>query len=416
MKLKALTRALIFVGSGHQMPAARPAETMLVGTGTRLVPTVYEELRTNRRRRLLVMALAIALPTVITALYYGLIASDRYVSDTQMVLNDQSAGAGSAAARSSLLSLVGVGGGDSNQNNESAIVASFLQSTQAMEALDRAIGLRHMWSAGFIDHFSRLPAHASNEDFARYYKKHVTIVAEPAEPVIEVKVEAFRPQDSQLIAKTLVQLAQEKLNAAFVGMREDALEFARSEVTRAEQQLASVNDKLREFRNAHSDIDPAVSAQGVGNVTTALFAQLANTEAQLRTTLSYARDDSPAVKALKTRIEALKKQISANRGLLAGEQTDAKPYADVLAAYEDLKLDQKFAQDSYTSAMGFLATSRASLAHQHSYLIDFLAPTLPEEATEPHGARNVLVMFFASVLLWLTGSLVVSALREHARR
>ena len=51
MKLKSLARALIFVGTDHQVPAARPNEAMLVGTGTRLVPTVYEDLRIKRRQR-----------------------------------------------------------------------------------------------------------------------------------------------------------------------------------------------------------------------------------------------------------------------------------------------------------------------------------------------------------------------------
>jgi capsular polysaccharide transport system permease protein len=417
MKLRTLARrALIFVGTDHQVPAARPADAMLVGTGTRLVPTIYEELRLQRRRRMLAMAVSIALPTVIAALYYWLIATDRYVSDTQMVVSDQAGpgAAGGAGGKSSLLSLIGMTGNDS-QTTEIAIVTNYLNSSQALDAADKVIGLRRMWGAPSIDYFSRLPANASLEDFHKYYRRHVTLVADPTEPVIQVRVEAFNPKDAQVIGKTLVGLAQEKLNSAFVGMREDALQFARSEVSRAEQQLASVNDKLRSFRHAHSEMDPGESAKGVGSVTLGMFAQLANTEAELRTTLAYAREDSATVKNLRSRIAALRKQISENRGLLAGDQQD-KPYADLLASYEGLVLEQKFAQESYTSAMGFLASSRASLAHQHAYLIDFISPTLPEEATEPRSSRNVLVVFIASVLLWLTGSLVASALREHARR
>jgi capsular polysaccharide transport system permease protein len=417
MKLKTLARrALIFVGTDHQVPVARPADAMLVGTGTRLVPTIYEELRLQRRRRTLAMVLSIALPTIVAALYYWMIATDRYVSDTQMVVSDQTGPgpAGAAGGKSSLLSLIGMTGNDS-QTTEIAIVTNYLHSSQAMETADKTLGLRHMWSSPSIDYFSRLSPSASQEDFHKYYQKHVTVVADPTEPVIGVRVEAFHPQEAQLVAKTLVGLAQEKLNMAFTGMREDALQFARSEVTRAEQQLASVNDKLRSFRHAHSEMDPGESAKGVGSVTIGMFGQLANTEAELRTTLAYAREDSPTVKNLRARIAALRKQISENRGLLAGGQQD-KPYADLLASYEGLVLEQKFAQESYTSAMGFLSSSRASLAHQHAYLIDFLSPTLPEEATEPRSTRNVLVVLIASILLWLTGSLVVSALREHARR
>ena len=218
-----------------------------------------------------------------------------------------------------------------------------------------------------------------------------------------------------MIVQTLVKLAQQKLNFAFVGMREDALEFARSEVKHAQVQLASVDEKLRNYRNSHTELDPQASAKGVGAVTIGLFGQLANTEAQLRTTLSYAREDSSVVRSLRARIAALKKQIAENRGLLAGDQKE-KPYADMLASYEGMILDQKFAQEAYTSAMAFLTSSRASLAHQHAYLVDFLPPTLPQDALEPRSTRNVLVVFLVCALLWLTGSLVASALREHARR
>lgn len=418
MKLKSLARALIFVGTDHQVPAARPNEAMLVGTGTRLVPTIYEDLRLRRRQRLLFAALSIALPTLVASLYYGLVASDRYVSETQMVLSDQASGAGSVGGgggKSSLMSLIGMATGG-EQSNEEAIVTNYLTSTQAMEAADQAIGLRRMWSASTIDFFSRLSSDASQEDFHKYYKQHVKLVSDPSEPVMKVEVEAFQPRDAQLISQTLVKLSQQKLNSAFVGMREDALQFARAEVKQSQTQLASIDEKLRNFRNSHTDIDPKASAQGVGAVTMALFGQLANTEAELRTTLSYAREDSPAVRQLRSRIAALKKQISENRGILAGDQPKEKPYADLLASYESLMLDQKFAQEAYTSAMAFLSSSRASLAHQHAYLVDFLAPTLPEQATEPRGARNVLVVFLASALLWLTGSLLASALREHAKR
>lgn len=369
------------------------------------------------------MAVCILLPTLIAGIYYWLVASDRYVSDTQLVLSDQPSmpslaglsGSSAGGGKSSLLSLIGMGGGGSGSTNDSAIVVNYLQSTEALKELDRTIGLRKMWSASSIDYFSRLPADASVEDFHKYYAKHVSVVSDPLDPVIELKVEAFRPQDAQLIAQTLVKLAQHKLDNAFLRMRKDALDFAQSEVTQAQQRLARVDDRLRNFRNAHSDIDPAAAAQGVGGVTTALFGELTRAEAQLKIARSYAREDSSVVKSLKTQIAALRDQIARTRGLLAGSAKN-KPYADVLATYENLSLDQKFAQDAYTSAMGFLASSRTALAHQQTYLIDFLAPTLPQDALEPHSTSDVLMVFFASALLWLTGSLVASALREHARR
>ena len=424
MKLRSFSRPRIFVRTDHPVPAANPATATLVGTGTRLVPTVYEGVRAQRRRRNVAMAWCVLLPTVMAAAYFWLIASDRYISDTQMVLKDQAgapglaslgAAAGGAGGASALLSLVGMGAGaGSGASDDSAIVVSYLQSPQAIDALDRKIGLRKMWSNSSIDYVSRLSSDASIEDLQKYYAKHVSVTSDPLDPVIELQVEAFRPQDAQLIATTLVSLAQAKLNTTYQGMRQDALGFARSEVARAQKELASIDDKLRDFRNQHGEIDPAAAAQGVGGVAVGLFAQLQSAEAQLRMTQSYARDKAPAVKALKTQIAALRSQIARTRGMLAGGQ-DKKTYSDLLATYQHLLTDQTLAQGAYESAVAFLASRRAALAHQQTYLIDFLAPTLPQDALEPRSTSDVAIVFFASVLLWLTGSLVASALREHAR-
>jgi capsular polysaccharide transport system permease protein len=417
MKLRGLARSLIFVRTEHPVPALRRGDAMLVGTGTRVVPTVYDSMRAQRRRRLLIMGLCIGLPTLLACLYYGLFASYRFVSTSQLVLSEQRSSFGGLSGGGegkSLLAMVGISGGGGD-TNESAIVTEYLQSVEAMEALDREIGLRRIWSAGSIDFLSRLPSDASQEDFHLYFTNHVMVMSDPMRPVIELRTEAFAPAEAQLIAKSLVRLAQEKLNSAFLRMREDALDFARSEVTVAEKRLARVNEDLRTFRNVHREIDPTAGAQAVGSVAGALFAQLASAEADLRTTQSYARNNSAPIKALQARIAALKEQIAADRGLLAGDASK-KPYANLLADYENLLIQQKYAQDSYTAAMAFLEKSRTDLMRQQSYLIDFLSPTLPDQATEPKGMRNVLLVFLASLLIWLTGSLLISALREHAAR
>jgi capsular polysaccharide transport system permease protein len=429
MRLRGLTRALIFVRGDNPVPAPRRADTLIVGTGTRLVPTVYDAMRRRRRRRLMTMALCVGLPTVIAGLYYAFIANDRYVSETQMILSADSVSGGggagggglaspgksasSGSSASSLLSLVGVSGGGDDPNTDQEMVQNYLQSTEAMLAADRAIGLRKMWSASSIDFFSRLSPDASAESFLRYYQRHVTVSSDPLDPVVDVQVQSFSPADAQLIAKTLVRLGQEKLNAAYRQMRDDSLNFARSEVARAEQRLTAVNDKIRVFRNLHGDIDPTATIGVVGSVAGTTFGELSTAKAQLETALSYARPDSPMVKGLQAYIDALEKQMQSDRGLLAGPQANQN-YANLLGQYEDLMLDQQFAEAIYTSALSLLNSARAATMHQHTYLIDFIKPSLPEASIEPQAVRNVMLVFFASFLAYLIGSLVTSALREHA--
>jgi capsular polysaccharide transport system permease protein len=419
-----LRRALIFVRSDHQVPASRSADTAIIGIGTRIVPTVYDTLRTRRRRRRLMIGLTIGLPTCLAAAYYTLIASNRYVSDAQMVVSDahsagppnspSSASGGASGGASSLLSLSGLAGAAGMPINEYMMVYSYFTSIEAMEALDQRIGLRRMWSAGSIDFLSRLSRDAPQRDFYRYYTNHITVIADPTNPVMELQAQAFSQTDAQLIARTLVQLAQEKLNEAYLIMEKDALGFARSEVDKAQQKLKDINGQLRDFRNAHGEFDVTGNAGGVGAIALGLFSQLASTEADLKTTLSYAREDSPLVESLKARITALKKQFEVDRQLLAGQGTDGKAYADLMSTYGDLLLDQQFAQGAYTSALAFLTTSRTNLEQHHTFLVDFLAPNLPGDATLPRSWLDLLLVALASALVAVIGSLILAALREHA--
>jgi capsule polysaccharide export protein KpsE/RkpR len=206
-------------------------------------------LKARQRRRRLWRVLSIGVPTLLASLYYGLIASDRYVSDTQMVLSQEQ-----GAALTPISS----------------------------------------------DFLSRLPRDASQEDFNRYYKRHVEVIADPTDPVIELQVQAFTPADAQRIAKTLVSLAQQKLNEAYVEMERDALAFARSEVDQAQQRLKRIDNQLRDFRNAHGELDLTANSAAVGTVIGGLFAELASTEADLKTALSYAREDNPTVTSLQS--------------------------------------------------------------------------------------------------------------------
>lgn len=423
MKLRSLTRPRIFVRGDNPVPAPRRADTLIVGTGRRLVPTLHDSRRTRRRRRLAALVSVVVLPTLLAGLYFGFIASDRYVSETQMIVSsDPATGggggfsldkSGSGGSASSLLSLVGISPGGDATSTDQEMVASYLQSPEAMLAADHAIGLRKMWSRPGIDFFSRLSPDASAERFLRYYQKRVTITEDPLDPVLDIKVQAFSAADAQLIARTLVGLGQNKINDAYQQMRQDLLNFARSEVTSSEQRLVAVDDKIRDFRDAHGDIDPTATATAVGSVAGATFGQLSSAKAELQTALSYARPDSPLVKGLQAWVDALEKQMGADRGLLAGKESN-KNYARLLGEYEDLLLDQKFAQTIYTSALAFLNSARSATMHQQTYLIDFVKPNMPEDSTEPKSALDVTLVLIATFLTFLIGSLVVAALREHA--
>jgi capsular polysaccharide transport system permease protein len=417
MNLPAFTRSLLPILRRQASRFAlvpQQRATLTVGTGGghgAVVQTLHQRLESRRRRRMLIFGLFVALPTLISTLYFGMIASGRYVSDTRMLVSSGSGGGGGVG---SLLAIIGMKGGSDNLTDQRVMLNDYLLSSDAMHKVNQMVGLRKMWGNDHIDWFSRLGAHVSDEQFLSYYRSHIHINYDSTQPVIQLDVEAFRPQDAQKIATALVTIGQAKINQAFSKIREDSLSFARHEVAGAEKQLADSNEALTNFRNLHGDLSPDQTAKAVGGLASGMYAEVAKLRAQLQTERTFMREDSPQIRMLRARIVALNEQIQHQRGLLAGKNGNATDYANLLNQYQGLVLAQKFAQKAYVSALTFLETSRADAMRQHAYIVDFVPPTLPDQATEPRRLRNIVFVFFASLLVVLIGSLITSAMREHS--
>src|SRR6202007_1843617 len=106
MVLPRLVRALTFSRSDHPVPARLSRREVVVSAGTPVMPTVYDRLNRRRRRLTIAAACCIALPTLVSIGYYFFIASDRFVSESRLVV---SSGSNSTVAVNSLLLIIGIG-------------------------------------------------------------------------------------------------------------------------------------------------------------------------------------------------------------------------------------------------------------------------------------------------------------------
>ena len=85
------------------------------------------------------------------------------------------------------------------------------------------------------------------------------------------------------------------------------------------------------------------------------------------------------------------------------------------AEFEGAATEKEFAQKSYESALVTLEVARSDAARQHRYLATIAEPSLADESTVPKAWRGILTVFLACFLALGVGSLVVAAVKEHAR-
>ena len=75
---------------------------------------------------------------------------------------------------------------------------------------------------------------------------------------------------------------------------------------------------MRNFRDAHTLLDPRVTAAGLQGVVTELEGEAVKLRAQLAEAQSLMRSSAPATKALQTRLKAVESQLDQEKQRLAG--------------------------------------------------------------------------------------------------
>jgi capsular polysaccharide transport system permease protein len=354
--------------------------------------------------------LVAVLPTLISAIYYGFIASPRYVSEAAIVIEVEDKSAAANALASALSALGAVGGGSAL--GQAQLLAEFITSQGMLSQVQDLIDIRSMYSTPEADWFSRLKHNATQEEFLDYFRSVVEVELDTVSHILTIRAEAFRPDEAKLIVQTLLVVSEETLNKMLLRKQNDTLNFARQEVRKAEERLSLARSAVSEFRRSNADIDPTQSAAAQGSLIAGLSVQLAEARAELTSSLAFLRADSTQIKALRARIDALQQQIAAEEQRLASGSNGTINMK--LAQYEELLFEQEFAQAAYTSALTFLDTARLTSQRQRNYVIDFVEPSLPEEAIRPERVKAITFTAVVGILIWVVGSLLLRAIRENA--
>jgi capsular polysaccharide transport system permease protein len=364
--------------------------------------------RIGGRWRTFLRTVVVLLPTIIAAVYYGGIAADRYVSEARFIIRTASKPANMLGGLSALLQLVGM----SRSQDDAYAVHDFLTSRDALRDIASRFDLRKMYndpSADFLARYPSLLFGSSDEDFYLYYQHMLTVVVNNTTGLTTLRVEAFRPQDAQRVARALLDQGEDLVNRLNTRMQEDAVKVAEADVARAEQRRVANQVAITAFRNRELILDPGKSSALVFDLIGKLASQLADVRAQIGETRGNS-PNSPQLAAMNQRAAALERQIAFERGRIA-DTSDG--LAAKIAEFEQMMLEQEFSIRTLSSAVQALEAARTEARRQQLFLERVVEPDLPDESTVPERWRMVLTVFGFNVVgmgvLWLIGS----GLREH---
>lgn len=137
----------------------------------------------------------------LAVVYWGLLASDRYVSEAHIVVpRIDVAGAPTMDLGSFLTGATGGGRG------EQLLLRNYLLSVGMLNRLDQALDLRAHYSDSRHDLLSRLwSKDMSQEWFHHYFLSRVSIEYDDYSGVLVVRAQAYDPQTAQAIATLLLE-------------------------------------------------------------------------------------------------------------------------------------------------------------------------------------------------------------------
>lgn len=350
-------------------------------------------------------------PAVACFFYLLLWASDEYVSEARFAV--RAANENSPSVISDALSMLSSFTGGRSTNQDAFIVADYIRSRTIIEDLGGKQPLHDLYSKPSVDWFSRLPLNEPLEDVWAYWRTKVSAVIDTQSGVLTLKVRAFTPQEAHALAQKIVERSEALVNEISERSRKDALNRAEAEVQISLQRLAKIRAALLEFRNRSSTIDPASSAASLSETLMLLMREklaLENNRASLRGMMN---EDAPTVRFLSTQIASIEQQIQAIQAKLTSQGSEDSTVSGQLADYEDLQLQNMFAEKIFTISQASFEKARAEQDKQQLYLVTVVRPTVPEEATYPRPFTGSAIVFAMCLVIWSMISLVVASISDH---
>jgi capsular polysaccharide transport system permease protein len=345
------------------------------------------------------------LAIVIVGFYQLIWASDRYVSEANVVLESPQLSAPTLSFQS-LLS-----GGGSN-NSDMLLLRDYLLSVDMLKYVDEQLGFRDHYSASEIDFWSALPgSDVPTEELHKYYLKHVNVELDDYAGVLRIKVSAFTPEMAHAMATLLLSEGEQHMNQMGQRLAEEQVRFLESQVDQLAIKFDQARQALIEYQNENGLISPTGTVESINAVVASLEAQLANIRAKRTALLSYQSPQSADVRRVEAEIDALINQIAQERARTAQQAGGA---LNVLSSeYQTLELSVQFAQQSYSGALAALENTRIEAARKLKQVSVLQNPTLPEYPLEPRRLYNLVVFAIITLFLGLVVQMLVLIIRDH---
>jgi capsular polysaccharide transport system permease protein len=365
----------------------------------------HEVVRKVRKLKPAFIALVIV-PTFLSIIYFGFLASDVYVAESYFVVRTPK------KEVSTGLSALFSSAGHPSAGDEIYVVEEFMNSRDALAGLNRDGFLTQAYTRDFIDSFDRfrgVMSDGSKEELFRYYKKHISASYDTAKAVTVLRVKAYTPEDAYRLNARLLDLGEQLVNKLNERSRNDLVRYAEREVEEAKRQAAQAAAALSRYRNNRGVVDPERQATVQIQLISKLQDELIANETQLEQ-LQQFTPDNPQVAVARERVRSIRRQIQEETGKIAG---NASSLAGTAVGYERVSIENEFAGKQMAAAMASLQDAKNEARRQQIYLERIVQPNKPDKAVEPKRIKGILATLALGLVFYAVFSMLIAGIREH---
>lgn len=351
--------------------------------------------------------LCAAVPCAVSLIYFGLLASDVYISESQFVVR-----------RAEKSATVGLGGllestGFGSASEEERAAQGFINSRDGLRSIETDGLARGAWGNDKIflfDRFNPLGLDNSLEELFLFYRGKVKVEYDRETSITTLSVRAFSAADAEKINRRLLEQAEALVNELNARSQEDLVRYSEQEVAEAQEEAREAALALASYRNRAGVIDPERQATVQLQMISKLQDELIGARMQLRQ-LVIISNQNPQIPLLRARVEELRKAIDEQMGEVAGNGGGS--LSDAAAQYQRLALEREFADRRLAAALTALQDARNEARRQRAYVERVAQPSLPDAAMEPRRLRGILATLVIGLVAWGILAMLLAGVREH---
>ena len=388
---------LHFITPDQHQPSAATLSRIPTSTGRRFKPF---------RGKGYTFWLALVL-CVLAIIYWGLVASDRYVSEAHVIIQQTDTPMNQPMDLSSLL-----GGSGAPNRADQLLLRDHLLSVDMLLKLDAELDLREHYSDRRRDPISRMwSADMSQEWFYRHYLSRVSVEFDEYAGVLVIRTEAFSPEKARAVTSMLIEEGQRYMNEVAHRLAQEQVSFIEKQVGQISERVMQARQAVLAYQNERNLVSPQGAAENVFAIINQLEGQLTTLKTQREALLGYLHPRNPSVIELDLQIAAVKKQITQEQARLtsSGHQTLNR----AIEEFQRLQMNAEFAQDMYKTALAALEKGRVDAGRTLRMMSVLQSPTHPQYPMEPRRIYNTAVFILATLMLAGIVGLLSTIIREH---